>query len=105
MTMANEPHTGKIIYQTTGNITGRVVNEQNIPMMLVTVTATGVGATQTQLTDGPGMFKFSELQPGSYTVNAKLVGFTAPSYPGIVIIPGETIKVDITMSSAPVEIP
>jgi len=92
MTMANGIQTG--------NLYGTVVDNQGQALPGVTVTVTGIGAPQVQVTNAQGEFRFLELQPGSYTLNAELEGFATVNYPGIEIYAGKNTDMDITLSAA-----
>ena len=64
--------------QTTGNITGRVVDEQGAAIPGVTVTAKNpaTGFTRTEVSDAEGVYRLSALPVGIYDVTAELQGFT-----------------------------
>src|SRR5688572_29941883 len=65
----------------TGNLFGTVVDEQGSPLPGVTVTLTGQGAPQVQVTDAQGVFRFPSLGPSSYQLKAELEGFSTIEYP------------------------
>ena len=59
-----------------GSISGTIKDEQGGVLPGVTVTAQGVDATQTFVTEATGEFRFLNLAPGPYKVTAALQGFT-----------------------------
>ena len=80
-----------------GNLYGTVVDNQGSALPGVTVTITGQGAPQVQVTDAQGQFRFLEIQQGSYDVKAELEGFNTISYPGIQIHAGRNANIEITL--------
>src|SRR5215467_4678583 len=69
----------------TGNLYGTVVDEQGSALPGVTVTVSGGGAPQVQVTDAQGKFHFVGLSPGSYQLKAELEGFSTIEYPNVSI--------------------
>jgi hypothetical protein len=67
----------------TGNLYGRVVDEQGGVLPGVTVTTRGPGAPHTVTTDARGEFRFLNLSPGQYTVVCALQGFATVTHEGI----------------------
>ena len=67
--------------QTTGNVTGRVVDEQGsaIPGATVTAKSATTGFTRTETSDGEGIYRLSALPVGIYDVTAELQGFSTVS--------------------------
>ena len=63
--------------QTTGTITGRATDAQNLAVPGATVTLTGPQGSQTTITDGQGRFTFPHVTPGTYTIRVELTGFNA----------------------------
>jgi outer membrane receptor protein involved in Fe transport len=63
--------------QTSGNLNGRVVDEQQAAMPGVTVTATNGanGFSRTVTTDSEGVYHLTALPVGTYTVKVELAGF------------------------------
>ena len=59
-----------------GTISGTVRDEQGGVLPGVTVTAQGVDATQTFITEATGEYRFLNLAPGPYKITATLQGFT-----------------------------
>ena len=61
--------------ETTGTMTGQVVDAQGLAIPGVTVTITGTQGAKTVTTDGEGRFDVPFLTPGKYAVKAELQGF------------------------------
>jgi hypothetical protein len=90
--------------QTTGNITGRLVDDQGAAVPGVTVTGknTQTGFTRTEVSDGEGVYRLAALPVGTYDITAELAGFNKVENKGIVISVGQTLDVNITMKVASV---
>jgi outer membrane receptor protein involved in Fe transport len=84
----------------TGNLYGKVADEQGAALPGVTVTLTGQGAPQVQVTNAQGDFRFLGLGPGSYGLKAELEGFSTVDYPNIVINIGRNTSIEVTMNAA-----
>jgi hypothetical protein len=67
--------------QTTGSITGRVVDQQGAAVPGVTITAkmATTGFTRTETSDAEGLYRLNALPVGTYEVNAELSGFATVS--------------------------
>ncbi|MGI6294977.1 MAG: N-acetylmuramoyl-L-alanine amidase [Armatimonadota bacterium] len=79
----------------TGNITGTVRNSaNNAALSGVAVTAGGASAT----TNASGVYTFSGLAPGSYTVNVSKAGFTSQSA-SVTVTAGQTTTKDFSLVS------
>src|SRR5262245_33235858 len=88
--------------QTTGNITGRALDQQGaaIPGVTVTAKSTATGFTRTGVTDSEGVYRLTALPVGTYAVKAVLQGFTTVTLPDIVVRVAETASVDLGMKVA-----
>jgi hypothetical protein len=84
----------------TGNLYGTVVDEQGSPLPGVTVTVSGQGAPQVQVTDAQGKFHFPGMSPASYQLKAELEGFSTIEYPNVAINIGRNTTIEVTLSSA-----
>ena len=73
--------TSAFAQQTTGSITGRVVDQQGAAVPGVTITAkmATTGFTRTEVTDAEGLYRLNALPVGIYEVNAELSGFSTVS--------------------------
>ena len=84
----------------TGDLYGVALDEQGSPLPGVTVTVTGVGAPQIQVTGDDGRFRFLNLYPGTYALKAELQGFSTVEYPDIAISVGSNTNIEVTLSAA-----
>jgi len=90
--------------QTTGNITGRVLDQQGAAMPGVTVTAksASTGFTRTEVSDASGLYRLNALPVGLYDVTAELAGFTTVAQKDIVVNISQTTAVDFALKVASV---
>ena len=79
-----------------GSISGTIKDEQGGVLPGVTVSAQGVDATQTFVTEANGEFRFLNLAPGPYKVTAVLPGFTTVVRDGVVVSVGKSVKKGVT---------
>src|SRR6478672_7671411 len=84
--------------QTTGTISGRATDAQNLAVPGATVTLTGPQGSQTTTTDGQGRFTFPYVTPGTYTVRVELTGFNAVERKDINVSLGQTVDLPLTMT-------
>ncbi len=84
----------------TGNVYGVVTDEQGGALPGVTVTLTGVGAPQSQVTSAQGQFRYLGLSPGGYEVRAELEGFAVVNVPNVTVSIGRNTEVPITLRPA-----
>src|SRR5690349_10768995 len=71
-----------------GDVTG-IISDQSgaiLPNANVTIKNNGTGQTQTATTNSAGVYRFSLLSPGSYTVTASAQGFQNVSQPVAVTV-------------------
>jgi len=88
----------------TGNLYGEVVDNQGEALPGVTVTLSGNGPTQIQVTNAEGQFRFLGLAPGNYQLTAELEGFSTVEYPNISIQVGRNTSIEITLTPAVEEV-
>jgi hypothetical protein len=84
----------------TGNLYGTITDDKGAPLPGVTVTLSGQGAPQVQVTNAQGQFRFLGLSAGSYALKAVLEGFSTIDYPNIVIKVGRNTTIEVKMSPA-----
>lgn len=84
--------------ETTGTITGRIVDSQGLPVPGVTVTATGPQGARSVVTDADGRYNIPFATPGAYDVRAELQGFKTAQQKGINVSLGQTATVNLTMT-------
>jgi len=88
--------------QTTGTITGRVIDQQDAAVPGVTITATNpaTGFARTEVTDVEGVYRLAALPVGFYDVIAELPGFTTVSRKAVEINVAQTVPIDFTLTVA-----
>ena len=88
--------------QITGNISGRITDDQNAAVPGVTVTAQNgeTGYVRTGMTDGEGIYRLTGLPVGTYDITAELQGFTKINQKGLVLNVGQTLDIPITLKLA-----
>ncbi len=84
----------------TGNLYGTVSDQQGAALPGVTITLSGQGAPQVQVTNAQGQFRFLNLSPGSYGLKAELEGFSTIDYPNITINVGRNTSIEVTLQAA-----
>jgi Carboxypeptidase regulatory-like domain len=89
-------------YQT-GNIYGRTIAKDGSVLPGVTVTLTGVGASQTTVSDPDGNFRFVNLSPGTYSLKAELSGMGSATREGLGVRVGASAEVDLTLNPSMAE--
>jgi len=82
--------------QTTGTLTGLVVDDQGgaIPGALVTVTEQATGAVRTSQSGSDGGFRMAGLLPGRFTVEVTLSGFAPLKMTDVTLAPTEVKSLD-----------
>jgi hypothetical protein len=73
-----------------------------IPGARVTATFGGRAYRRTLLTSGVGLYSLSALSPGLYTVTIELAGFKTVTHEGIRLYAGETTRLDVNLTLAPI---
>jgi outer membrane receptor protein involved in Fe transport len=88
--------------QTSGNITGRIVDDQGaaVPGVAVTGTNKQTGFTRADVTDGEGVYRLTALPVGTYDLAAELQGFSRVENKGIIVSVGQTLDVNISLKVA-----
>jgi hypothetical protein len=82
----------------TGTVTGRVVDEQGGALPGVTVTARGATGSRTVTTGPDGIYRFPGLDPGTYSIQAELTGFTPKRQENIVVNIDSRLNINLTLS-------
>src|SRR4051812_17268590 len=91
-----------VAQQTTGTITGRVLDEQGsaVPGATVTAKSATTGFTRTETSDSEGVYRLSALPVGIYDVTAELQGFTTVSKKAVEVNVAQTQSVDFPLKVA-----
>src|SRR5437660_1027365 len=85
-----------------GSVSGTIKDEQGGVLPGVTVTAQGVDATQTFVTEATGEYRFLNLAPGPYRVTATLPGFTTFVRDNVIVSVGKSIDLPMQLKIAQV---
>jgi hypothetical protein len=88
--------------QTTGTISGRVLDPQGSAMPGATVTARNpqTGFTRAVVADGEGIYRLSALPVGNYDLTVELQGFSTIEHKAIVVNVGQTVELNFDMQVA-----
>lgn len=85
--------------ETTGSLTGRVIDPQGLSVPGATVTVTGPQGARTFITDADGRWSAPFLTPGQYTVRVELQGFKASEQQNVSVSLGTTRDVSLRMET------
>ena len=79
----------------TSALTGTVLDKSNsvVPGATVTLTQTAVGLVRTTTSNSSGLFRFSALPPGAYSLQVSMQGFKPESLPGIALQSSDVLDV------------
>src|SRR5215213_3257718 len=99
LTGGYSPALAQTITATTGAAYGVVSDGTDAVLPGVTVTLSGPALLLpvTTMTDEAGVYRFSAVPPGSYTLNFDLIGFAALVRQDIHVALGFTVTVDVAM--------
>jgi len=89
----------------TGNVYGKITDEDGNPLPGVTVTLTGAKtAPLTSITSAEGIYRFLSLPPSrDYVVRAELAGFKTAERTGIIVVVGHNVELNLTMDMGRIE--
>src|SRR5918999_6541996 len=90
--------TGVAAQVTTGTITGRVIDAQELVTPGATVTVTGDQGSRIAITDSEGRFTAPFLTPGTYAVRGELQGFKPHELQDVEVRLGQTTDVALTLT-------
>jgi len=90
---------------TTGTLVGTVQDPSGGSVAGATVTARNLGtnATRSDVTGSEGLFRITDLQPGTYEVKAEKPGFKTTVTSNVALHVGETSRVDLMLQVGLVE--
>src|SRR5262245_7529106 len=88
--------------QTTGIVTGRILDQQGaaLPGVTVSVKNASTGFSRSEVTDSSGVYRLSGLPVGIYEVTATLKGFGTVSKKDVEVNVSQTQAVDFAMKIA-----
>ncbi|MBI3494045.1 MAG: carboxypeptidase regulatory-like domain-containing protein, partial [Acidobacteria bacterium] len=91
--------------RTTGEITGKVVDESGsvLPGVTVTLRGAGVAGAPTVVTSETGRYLFPVLPPGSYDLEYQIAGFTTLRREAIPIAVGAVVELDVALKVGALE--
>src|SRR4029453_15460686 len=91
--------------QTTGTVSGRIVDDQGsaVPGATVTGTNPATGFVRSDVSDASGVFRLNALPVGTYDVVAELPGFTKVESKGLVVNVGQNVDVNFPLKGAAVQ--
>jgi len=89
----------------TGNLYGKVTDEDGNPLPGVTITLTGARtAPLTSITSAEGIYRFLSLPPArDYIIRCELGGFKLEERTGIIIVTGANVELNVTMAMGAIE--
>jgi outer membrane receptor protein involved in Fe transport len=82
-----------------GTITGELKDASGgvLPGANVVITNKDTGRAVTLVTDGSGIYRAVDLDPGRYSVRAEMSGFTRSEVPDVVLLLGKSLEINMTM--------
>jgi hypothetical protein len=98
LTLLATTATGVLAQDTTGTITGKVVDPQRLVVPGATITVIGPQGAQIVVSDGNGRFTAPFLTPGTYTVRAELQGFRPHELKNVEVRLAQTVDVDLALT-------
>jgi hypothetical protein len=83
----------------TGQISGRVTDSSGglLPGVTVTIVNDGTGFTDTRVTDSAGVYTFTNLRVGTYSVSAELQGFRKEQRTGFSLTADGRVSADFSL--------
>ena len=83
-----------------GAVTGIVTDPDGraVPGAMVTVTSAGSERRRSVVSNGEGVYAATTLPPDSYRLDVALAGFKSVSRDGLIVVTGETIRVDVRLA-------
>jgi hypothetical protein len=86
-----------VAQETTGTVSGRIIDPQRLAIPGATVTITGPQGSRTVVTNAGGRFTVPFLTPGQYTVRAELQGFRPIEQRNVNVSLGQTVDLNLQM--------
>lgn len=89
-----------VAQETTGSVQGLVKDSSGavVPNAAVEVSGPSLLGVKKANTDSGGFYRVTNLPPGSYTITVTATGFTAAKRSNLVVAPGRTESVDISIA-------
>jgi hypothetical protein len=83
-----------------GNLYGKASDQDGAALPGVTITLKGGAGAQVQVTDEQGQFRFLGLDPGAYSLEATLDGFSTVNHPSLTVNVGRNTTIDLVLQAA-----
>lgn len=82
-----------------GSLVGTITDASGaaVPNAKVAVTEANTGISRNTTTNESGNYNFSDLPPGSYSVQAELTGFKRATRSGVDVVVNSTVRVDLAL--------
>lgn len=93
--------TASYAQEQTGNITGKIADQDGNPLpgAIVTLSGPSLMGTRTFVSSQEGDYRFPAVPPGrNYTITVEMPGFQKAERTGIIVSVGKTITIDIQLS-------
>lgn len=90
--------TPALAQETTGTVTGTVVDSSKAAIPGATVKLEGGAVNQIQVTDGSGRYAFAAIPPGTYRMTTTLQGFSTGLAENVAVAIGKATVIDFTLS-------
>src|SRR3569833_536948 len=96
LTLALLLSAGAMLAQVASSVVGTVVDPADavVANAPVTLTSVDTGAERTATTDSLGTYRFTNVNPGAYSVDVKATGFKSFTQGGVVVTANETHTVN-----------
>jgi hypothetical protein len=83
-----------------GSLRGTIMDQQGQRLPGATLTLSGIGAERLTVSNEQGEFRYLGLDPGTYSLEARLDGYSTVEQPEIVVALNRATAVDVTLNSA-----
>jgi hypothetical protein len=84
---------------TTGGIAGSIEDERHKPIGAARVDAVAPSGRYVQSSAANGRFTLLGVTPDSYTISVEAKGYEPVSLPGVTVLPGQTVTLDVHLQS------
>src|SRR3954447_24864805 len=93
---------GQTVSTTTGAINGKITDSSGavMPGVTITITSPSMQGVRTDTTGADGIYRFSAIPPGDYTVRYELSGFETQIHEGLRVGLGFTATVNVELRVA-----
>src|SRR5262245_13217745 len=95
--LAFVPVRSALAQETTGTLTGHVVDAQGLAVPGATISITGAQGVKSATADAGGRFSVPFLTPGTYTVRAESKGFAPAEQKDVVVSIGKSVDLSLKL--------